>query len=482
VLEEDRARIRRRTELADEETRLSRAMEEVDGRKKGLESDLRALENESEELRREWQTWLRHGRFDPELAPEAFASFLARAEAARKDLLLLGGLRNRLRLRREYMASIDDGARSLSGQLGLNLDGETLPVVLRSLKEALDLKLRVDEAARNLQHLENERKLLEEEFGTLDGNILALYADAGVRDENEFRSLAEECGARAASMAHLDELRRLLTGILGGGAESSAHEAEFAGDAAEQAMETERLRFAVEDGERTLDELNAACGAIEAQLSSMASNEHLFDLRQKNEILRFEGQKLFRRWLSIVLTRYFTEKARDRHEKNRQPDVARQAEEILADILSSGTPERWGEKWSILFGPDEEWNDALLDRATGMRLSEIHWSSGLADQVWLSLRLAMAARQAEISESVPVVLDDILVRFDERRQHGAMEALWKLSDRLQVILFTCHRATAEMFQSRLGSEADFALIELSADRDGEKAFAPKPARHAKSRR
>ncbi|MDR3230920.1 MAG: AAA family ATPase [Synergistaceae bacterium] len=493
ALEGERAHMRRRAELGGEEARLTQATAEIDVQRRNLESDMKALDDESEERRRERQIWLRHGGFDPELAPEDFAPFLTWAESAQKELILIGNLRNRLRLRKEFTASIDDSARSISKKLGLDLDGETLPVVLRSLKEALDLKTRIDETARTLRRLENERKRPEEELETVEGNILALYADAGARDEDEFRSLAEECEACAVLTARLEELRRLLKGILGGGAEGVAHEEEFVRDAAGQAMEMEQLRFAADDGERTLDGLCTACGAMEAQLSSMASNERLFELRQKNEILRFEGRKLFRCWLSIVLTRYFTEKARDRHEKNRQPDVARRAEGILADILASGTPERW----SILFGADGEpdagpgedasrmeENEALLNRGTGMRLKERHWSSGLADQVWLSLRLAMAARQAEISESIPVVLDDILVRFDEGRQRRTMEALWKLSGRLQVILFTCHQATAGMFRSQLGDEADFALIELSADRDGEKekAPAPKAGRQARARR
>ena len=73
----------------------------------------------------------------------------------------------------------------------------------------------------------------------------------------------------------------------------------------------------------------------------------------------------------------------------------------------------------------------------------------------------MACRLAERSEPVPIMLDDVLARFDESRQRGAVEALWRASEKLQVIFFTCHRFTVDMFRSRLASEKGFSVVEIS---------------------
>ena len=68
-------------------------------------------------------------------------------------------------------------------------------------------------------------------------------------------------------------------------------------------------------------------------------------------------------------------------------------------------------------------------------LQAARWrSDGTVDQLYLSLRLAVAG---ELTPDAPLVLDDALVRFDDTRMAAAMELLQKEADSRQVILFTC---------------------------------------------
>ena len=61
-------------------------------------------------------------------------------------------------------------------------------------------------------------------------------------------------------------------------------------------------------------------------------------------------------------------------------------------------------------------------------------SDGTVDQLYLALRLAVAG---ELTPNAPLVLDDVLVRFDDERMAAAMEILRRESEQKQVILFTC---------------------------------------------
>lgn len=61
-------------------------------------------------------------------------------------------------------------------------------------------------------------------------------------------------------------------------------------------------------------------------------------------------------------------------------------------------------------------------------------SDGTVDQLYLALRLAVAA---ELTPDAPLVLDDALVRFDDTRHGAAMELLKTESLSRQVIVFTC---------------------------------------------
>ena len=56
------------------------------------------------------------------------------------------------------------------------------------------------------------------------------------------------------------------------------------------------------------------------------------------------------------------------------------------------------------------------------------------DQIYLALRLAVAE---VLTEDAPLVLDDALVRFDDKRLKAAMDVLQEMAGKKQVILFTC---------------------------------------------
>lgn len=88
-------------------------------------------------------------------------------------------------------------------------------------------------------------------------------------------------------------------------------------------------------------------------------------------------------------------------------------------------------------------------------------SEGTADKVFLALRLAgIRERRTERSrlgfETLPVVLDDILVAHDDERSACAVEVLAELSAEFQGILLVHDRAVLELAQTA----EDAATFEL----------------------
>ena len=76
-------------------------------------------------------------------------------------------------------------------------------------------------------------------------------------------------------------------------------------------------------------------------------------------------------------------------------------------------------------------------------LRSAQWrSDGTADQLYLSLRLAVAD---EITPEAPLVLDDALIRFDDNRLQAALEVLKEESDSKQVILFSCQSREQSLY-------------------------------------
>ncbi len=84
-------------------------------------------------------------------------------------------------------------------------------------------------------------------------------------------------------------------------------------------------------------------------------------------------------------------------------------------------------------------------RVTGM-------SDGTRDQLYLALRLASVDNWLRHHEPVPLIVDDILVHFDDQRLEAALRLLADLSARTQVICFTHHAHVIEVARSAVPSD------------------------------
>ena len=81
--------------------------------------------------------------------------------------------------------------------------------------------------------------------------------------------------------------------------------------------------------------------------------------------------------------------------------------------------------------------DAARVPVTGM-------SQGTRDQLFLSLRLAAIEQHIEGRGPFPVIVDDLLVQFDDDRAVATLEVLSELSVKTQVLFFTHHKHLIEL--------------------------------------
>jgi uncharacterized protein YhaN/biotin operon repressor len=79
----------------------------------------------------------------------------------------------------------------------------------------------------------------------------------------------------------------------------------------------------------------------------------------------------------------------------------------------------------------------VVQQGHDTRLSLDNLSEGARDQLWFALRLAFLEHHLELKR-LPVILDDILVHFDDKRSAAALRALAEFAKHTQVLLFTHH--------------------------------------------
>jgi len=91
----------------------------------------------------------------------------------------------------------------------------------------------------------------------------------------------------------------------------------------------------------------------------------------------------------------------------------------------------------------------LLAEATGKHKEPSQLSGGTREQLYLAIRLAYARHYCQENEPLPLVMDDVLVNFDDERSDAALEMLIELAQDIQVIFLTCHHDTIQRICLRL---------------------------------
>lgn len=205
--------------------------------------------------------------------------------------------------------------------------------------------------------------------------------------------------------------------------------------------EHQALSHQIEEETTQLGELQKNQGAVENEIFRLAGDNTITEALQKKEKIEAELKASFAEWLSYMYTGEILEKAQATYESGKQPQIVKQANTFL-QAMTKG-------KYSLTISDDGK-NIGIIDGAHHVKDAKI-WSSGTGDQVFLSIRLAMALSFGEQIEPLPVVLDDIFVRFDEERQRETLRFLMDLGKTQQIFLFTCHARTMRIAEE-VGAE------------------------------
>lgn len=221
----------------------------------------------------------------------------------------------------------------------------------------------------------------------------------------------------------------------------------------DQWMETHNtLSRRIEEESAKLGELQRTQGAIDNEIFRLAGDDSMTSALQKKEKIEAELKSALKEWLTLMYTEELLTRAQTIYESGRQPQIMKMANEFLKDMTMG--------KYSLHMADNGK--DIFIEDSTHAVKNEKIWSSGTGDQVFLAIRLAMALSFGEQIEPLPIVLDDIFVRFDEKRQRETLRFLMELGKKQQIFLFTCHERTMHIAEEVGYEKGTGEFIHLSA--------------------
>lgn len=292
--------------------------------------------------------------------------------------------------------------------------------------------------------LDDDLRLMQAAQADADAQVHALLTMANAPDTETFLRLADIVAQRAELRQRMDDLEDILR-LAAGDTPLDDFLDTFAGlDHDERERHVVALAVSLEAIQDEIQRVSTRLNACEARLHHMTGSEgatHLASLRQQeadlSESLRLHAHE----WSRYALARELLRGAKQRFERERQPQVIRAASSLFATIT--------GNKWSGLAASLDD-NALRVFPPHGEAVSPDTLSRGAQEQLYLALRLAYIRNHAAHAAPLPVVLDDILVNFDPVRAQRAAKALLELTQGEQghqLFFFTCHPHMAALLNT-----------------------------------
>jgi len=200
----------------------------------------------------------------------------------------------------------------------------------------------------------------------------------------------------------------------------------------------------------TLFELNSQRQALEAVGDEAAH------YRQQAESCGARLRQDASRFLRLRLAAHFLQIQIERFRKENQGPLLAKSGQIFQSITRGA-----------FSGLGAEFNADDIPILVGLRSDQSSvpvggMSDGSRDQLYLALRLAALDRYIEQHEPMPLILDDLLITFDDDRTIAILPQLATLAQRTQIFLFTHHDHLVELCRRTLG-ENTFHLHRLNTD-------------------
>jgi uncharacterized protein YhaN len=369
--------------------------------------------------------------------------------------------------RPEEAAVLLNGLSDLSAQRETLDDREKRVVKIQRDIDAFDAKVRqqterlapelsprapeeAPEAARQLlERYDRESELAKQRAG-IEAELSRMareLAELEARRTEHAVALGELC--RAAGVADADALLALEQRVARGGALTSeiaaldarlaeVSEGEDIGALVEEARRSDRGVVAARLGEldeaialadeesrgleRDVRELELGLRAYAGRDGADASQELSACVSQLAEL----SAVWTRRRLAAAVLERVVEQYRERH----QGPVLTRASELFSRLTLG--------EYSRLQTGLEETRLECVRRADGKSLELEHLSRGTRFQLFLALKLASLEEYLKTAPPLPLLLDDVLVEWDDERSRVALEVLAEFSERLQILLFTHH--------------------------------------------
>lgn len=180
-------------------------------------------------------------------------------------------------------------------------------------------------------------------------------------------------------------------------------------------------------------------GELGHQLRDVDQTSHAVMAQGKIEALQAELSDCLDRLGPLLIAKEMLDRAMQAFREENSGQLL----SIISELIEQMTEGRYTK---VEHDPDHE-GGLILSGPNELRRKPSELSTGTREQLYLAIRLAYIRHYCERAEPMPVLMDDILVNFDDARQIATLKVLMDFDPQIQIIMLTCHQPLVDKVQS-----------------------------------
>lgn len=349
--------------------------------------------------------------------------------------------------------SFTEELEKLVARVASDLEGipatEAVPQLAGRLAEVRENQRRKLDLEEQLKKIELQIEQANGRRRAAEAALAALCAEAACELVEELPSVEQRSRKAHQLRVELAGMDRVIGELAGNNSPDQLLADAEQCDQTELELECERLDRELSAIESQYEEAAESAAVLEDRLRHSDTSERAASLQERLEEQLAELAVDTRRWCRLRLAQSLLDESIQRYRRQAQGPVLQRASVHFQRLTRAAMAE-------LRADFDEQGKGVLCGvRPDGGVVTVGGMSDGTADQLYLSLRVAALELHFQSHGPTPVIIDDVLINFDDDRTRAALQVLLELSQQTQVIFFTHHRRVVELARSLGESVAQF---------------------------
>jgi uncharacterized protein YhaN len=452
--------IRRCRKIIEEQEKLINERKQSTGAKRLLEEGLEEVKSRVEQIEEELSQWQK--QWGDAIQPLGLDgdSIPAQANAVMEDLQGIFDKLKEAKSLHERIKGIETDAEDFTSRV-FNLaehvaqDLKELP--LEQAATELNARLTSSKTARSeLQTLEKQQNREVKKSGDSELSISRIKSElndmceeAGCSRYEELHEVEERSSTRRQIEVQLKDLdEQLLRLSAGDTVEDFVRDARGVNS---DSIEPQVINLSedINVREEEKSRLNQTIGKERNELNTMDGSATAVELAEDAQTILAKLETDVEQYAHLRLASTVLAQAIERYREKHQGPILKRTNKLFAHLTLNSFE-------GVRADFDDHDNPVLVGvRMGGEEVRVEGMSDGTTDQLYLALRLASLETYLKNNEPMPFIVDDVLIRFDDKRATAALQVLAELSTKTQVIFFTHHQHLVELAETNIDSSIMF---------------------------